>query len=103
MAERLPEAPGLRLAMLEMRRRHGPIADRPADSSRGAQILALLREQGPHGATDEEMRDALYLGYGAQRTPRVDLVYRGLVRDSGLRRRNRSGRTATVWVAVTDA
>lgn len=103
MAERLPPAPQLLQAMLELRHRQGPIAEPPADDTRAGQILALLAQQGAHGATDEEMRDGLWLSSSAQRYPRVQLVRQGLVRDSGEKRRNRSGQPATVWVAVTRA
>jgi len=52
------------------------------------------------GATDEEMQSALLMNPSTQRPRRIELEAAGLVRDSGLRRRTRSGRKATVWEAT---
>lgn len=52
------------------------------------------------GATDEELQDLLQMNPNTERPRRVELVRMGLVRDSGLTRTTRSGRKATVWVAV---
>jgi len=66
-------------------------------------LLADLRRY-PNGLTDEQMQDG---GSGTplwrpstQRPRRIELVARGLVKDSGQRRRTRSGRFAVVWVAT---
>jgi hypothetical protein len=69
-------------------------------------VLMMLRESGP--ATDEEI-SRRYVGGGLLLTPqsesglrtrRSELVRRGLVRNSGERRRLVSGRMATVWEAT---
>ena len=72
-------------------------------------VLEYIREQcywmglplgSPMGATDEEQQDALGMNPSTQRPRRGELVAMKLVRDSGRTRRTRSGRRATVWVAV---
>jgi len=62
-------------------------------------VLAFLRKRGNYGATDEEMQDEMPIQPSTQRPRRVDLVNRGLVIDSGLTRKTKSGRNAVVWVA----
>lgn len=62
-------------------------------------VLVCLRMQ-PAGLTDEEMQDLLQMNPSAQRPRRVELLDAKLVRDSGRRRKTKSGRWATVWVAV---
>lgn len=65
-----------------------------------AEVLALFREHGP--MTDEEAR-ARYRGrqsVSGFRTRRSELVDRGLVRDTGERRRMTTGRRAVVWAAA---
>lgn len=52
------------------------------------------------GLTDEEGVDATGMGGSTWRPRRVELVGLGLVRDSGRVRKVRSGKRATVWVAV---
>ncbi len=49
------------------------------------------------GGTDEELQDALGMNPNTQRPRRIELVERGLVRDSGRTRKTKSGRRATVW------
>ena len=61
-------------------------------------VFAHLRAY-RQGATDEAMQDILGMNPSTQRPRRVDLVSRGLVKDSGRTRLTRSGRKATVWVA----
>jgi hypothetical protein len=63
-----------------------------------ARVLAYLVTQ-PDGATDEELQTALDMPGSTERPRRVELVTRGLVRDSGRTRQTRSGRQAVVWVA----
>lgn len=50
--------------------------------------------------TDEEMQAATGLHGSTQRPRRVSLVEKGLVRDSGTKRKTTAGRMATVWEAV---
>lgn len=53
-----------------------------------------------HGLTDEECQRLLELEGSTQRPRRVELVRRGLVVDSGTRRRTSAGRSAVVWRAA---
>jgi len=62
-------------------------------------VLLALRSWRQEGATDQEIQDALSMDPSTERPRRVDLVKRGLVKDSGRTRLTRSGRKATVWVA----
>jgi len=72
----------------------------PASAKQRARVLALLASLGAHGATDEEMQDALGMEGSTQRPRRIELQNRMLVRDSGRTRKTRSGRAATVWEAT---
>src|SRR5262245_33899466 len=63
-------------------------------------ILAELRAAGKEGLTDEELQERLAMGPSTQRPRRIELVEAGFVRDSGRTRPAKSGRAATVWVAV---
>lgn len=76
------------------------LAIEPAAGTLRAEVLACLRRCGPQGATDEEMQWDMRMGPNTQRPRRVELVDRGLVVDSGLRRRTAAGRRAVVWRAV---
>ena len=63
-------------------------------------VLAVLKQYGP--ATDGELRQKFppyTQSDSGLRTRRSELVNRGLVRDSGERRRLASGRMAIVWEA----
>lgn len=62
-------------------------------------VLLALRSWRQEGATDQEIQDALSMDPSTERPRRVELVKRGLVKDSGRTRLTRSGRKATVWVA----
>ena len=72
----------------------------PNAGTQQARVLEYLRKYHDIGATDEDMQ--LYLGMNpsTQRPRRIELVQQGLVRDSGSTRPTRSGRQATVWVAL---
>ena len=63
-------------------------------------VLEEIRAWKDYGATDQELQDALNMDPSTERPRRVDLVKRGLVKDSGSTRLTRSGRKATVWVAA---
>lgn len=60
-------------------------------------VLAVLLEAGRVGKTDEEIEGALGLTHQSASARRRELVLAGLVRDSGARKRNRTGKRATVW------
>lgn len=66
-----------------------------------ARVLAYIQWCSATGATDEELQDRLGMNPSTQRPRRVELVAKGLVKDSGVRRQTRSGRAAVVWVAVS--
>lgn len=62
-------------------------------------VLVYLLER-PHGATDEQIAEALDLADNTARARRWTLSEKlGLVFDSGRRRETRAGNPATVWVA----
>ena len=65
-----------------------------------SRVLAFLLQRGEHGATDGEMQAALSMNPSTQRPRRIELVNAGLVKDSGVKRKTESGRSAVVWVAV---
>ena len=61
------------------------------------QVLDCLRQWGDVGGTDEEIQRALDMNPNTERPRRIELVRKGLVMDSGLRRKTQSKRMATVW------
>jgi hypothetical protein len=63
-------------------------------------VLELLRERGEHGATDQEIQDALQLPSNTQIPRRWELVNAGAVVASGRKRQTRSECPATVWVVA---
>ena len=63
-----------------------------------AAVYAFLVRCERHGATDEEVCDALGMGGSTERPRRVELVDGGFVVDSGRQRQTRSGRRAVVWM-----
>ena len=68
-----------------------------------ARILAQLVGCGASGSTDEEMQFALSVPGNSQRPRRVELVRKGIVRDSGQTRPTRAGGKATVWIVCRGA
>jgi hypothetical protein len=68
-----------------------------ATSDEGA-VLALLWKRGTTGATDDEIEVALGMLHQNASARRNALVRKGLVCDSGLTRKTRSGRRAAVWI-----
>ena len=62
-------------------------------------VRAAIRAAGEAGRTDEERQLALVLGGSTERPRRIELVERGLIRDSGRRRATSTGRQAVIWVA----
>lgn len=66
-----------------------------------ARVYRCILNHGNRGRTDEEIQ----LGLKMMRTPsslRVELVEKGLVKDSGRRRKTTSKREAVVWVSVEE-
>lgn len=74
-------------------------AMRPDAAGDRAAVLGLLSRV-LVGMTDEEIQCALKLNPSTERPRRIELVGRGQVRDSGKKRRTKSGRMATIWEAV---
>jgi len=64
------------------------------------QVLHSIANAGARGVTDDEVQVMLNMNPSTQRPRRIELVERGLVVDSGGKRRTRSGRFAVVWRAV---
>lgn len=85
--------------------RHSPTSRAAAESIKPStgtlrlRVLAYIRSAGAHGATDEELIDALGMAPSTARPRRIECVSAGWVHDSGRTRPTRSGRQATVWVA----
>jgi hypothetical protein len=63
-------------------------------------VLEFLRARGDQGATDEEIQARLAMHPNGHRARRIELVERGLARDSGRKRATARNHPATVWVAV---
>jgi len=70
----------------------------PSVSRLRTMVFAYIEKTGDYGATDQEVEDALRLGQNTSRPRRVELMQKGYICDSGVRRLNRSGRKAAVWV-----
>lgn len=91
-----------------------PPYSRPGTSARAAEnaerfmgrmqrrVLDALVRRAAKGGTDEEVMDELGTSPNGVRPRRVELEARGLVADSGQKRKTRYGLDAIVWVA-TDA
>jgi len=60
----------------------------------------LLLSKGAHGATDDEVLQETSIGQNAVRRCRLNLMKMGAVETSGFNRPTRTGRQATVWVAL---
>ena len=71
---------------------------RPVAGELRKAVFVYIKQHG--GATDEEVQKALEMSPNTQRPRRVELVDRGMVRDSGQKRRTKSGRKAVVWEAA---
>lgn len=76
------------------------IGSRPKAGTLRGVLLAHIEFVGEHGATDEEMQQALGIDPNTQRPRRVELHEGGMIADSNKRRPTRSGRGAVVWVAT---
>jgi len=74
---------------------------RPTARAVRAKIWSHIETLGFYGATDEEVQAVLGINPSTQRPRRVELVERGLVVDSGRRRKTTSGRWACVWVVTS--
>lgn len=71
----------------------------PAAGTQRRRVFDLMF-MAPRGLTDHQMQEFLNMNPSTQRPRRIELVERGFVRDSGMRRQTPSGRWAVVWVMV---
>lgn len=101
------------LSLFDTPRRAALPAHRRTDTSREAAeeiradvprlrrlVYAHIASRGLTGATDQECQEALNLPANTQGPRRIELTNSGHVRDSGARRKTRSGRNAIVWIAT---
>lgn len=75
-------------------------AIKPCADTLRAKVLDYIREQGAHGATDEDCQSALNMRGSTQRTRRVELFQQGKICMAPFMRRTRTNRRANVWVTV---
>ncbi len=61
-------------------------------------VFQEIRRARSYGRTDEEIQDYLRMNPSTERPRRIELVFRGLVVDSGEKRKTKAGRWATVWI-----
>jgi predicted ArsR family transcriptional regulator len=91
---------------------NAPVPARQTDTSKAAAasldraaprlrklVLQAIRAAGAGGLTADEVAQRLKLSPLTARPRVCELNKLGEIRDSGIRRENRSGRTAIVWVA----
>jgi len=72
----------------------------PTVSRMEALALEAIRCASDSGLTDSELEAVTGLGPNTARPRRIGLVLKGLVKDSGKRRRLWTGRMAKVWIAT---
>ena len=65
-----------------------------------ARVLGCIQLEPAYGATDDEIQRMTGMNPSTQRPRRIELLEKGLIRDSGRTRKTKSGRAATVWVVV---
>ena len=70
-----------------------------ADTLR-AVVFRFIREQGEHGATDDEIEINLHLSHQTASARRRELVLLDAIGESGKLRKTRSGRNAKVWTVM---
>lgn len=92
---RYPDAPGHRNVDTSM-----AAADAMAPKLGRLQRMAraAIRDAGADGLTADELAARLELDRASIRPRTSELKRKGLIRDSGRRRRNASGKAAIVWI-----
>ena len=75
-------------------------AIRPEAGTLSAAVFAFIVGTGERGATDAEIQRGLRIEGNTQRPRRRALQQRGLIIDSGHRRKTPAGRLAAVWIAA---
>jgi hypothetical protein len=73
---------------------------RPISGSKRMAVLRFITERADHGATDEEIQQALGMKVQTETPRRGELVKLKYVLNSGRTRPTTSGGSAFVWVAV---
>jgi len=77
---------------------------KPNAASQRARVLKLITEScwrtDDSGLTDQQIQDRLKMDGNTERPRRNELVERGLIKDSGRRRKTTKGCLAIVWVLV---
>jgi hypothetical protein len=63
-------------------------------------VLSVIRESGERGMCDHEVEETTGLIHQTASARRRGLVLKGLVEDSGIRRKTASGRHAKAWRVV---
>lgn len=61
--------------------------------------LVSIRDAGPHGLTADELAARLDMARWSIQPRTTELKRKGLIRDSGQRRPNCTGKLAIVWIA----
>lgn len=67
--------------------------------TRREEVYEFLKSRGEHGATDDEIQQALGYPRSSVGARRNELMNEGLIIDSGDTRATRYGRQATIWLA----
>lgn len=61
-------------------------------------VKGAILDAGEHGLTADECSDVLQLDRWTVQPRTSELKVKGIIKDSGLRRRNRTGKAAIVWI-----
>ena len=75
-------------------------AIRPEAGTLSAEVFGFIISTGERGATDAEIQRGLHLSGDTERPRRRALQQRGLIIDSGHRRKTPAARLAAVWIAA---
>jgi hypothetical protein len=65
-------------------------------------LMKFFKARAGAGMTDEEGQFMAQINGNSYRPARVKLQEYGMIRDSGMRRKTRSGKEAVVWVATQE-
>lgn len=99
MPERYPDGPGFKVSGPS---ENAAIRIAPTAAAMRSTVLHVFRNSYPQGLTADEVAASLNLSVLSVR-PRVSELHRsGSLADTGSRRKNSSGMTATIWRFVPD-
>jgi len=79
------------------------VAIRPDAGRLRRKVYEFIRSRGSEGAIDQEVQIALEMTGDSERPRRRELQQEGYIRDAGVVRLTRAGRTAVVWVSTEKA